>query len=126
MENFRAHVEIPHAFDDIPDVAFLSGHTLNELINSERRATEYAVTKSGHMNKTIILPEVNAFTLGQLICLLELQTAFAGELLSINAFDQPGVEEGKNATYALLGRPGYDDKRRELISAGEKTARYII
>lgn len=126
VENFRARVEIPHAFDDIPDVAFLSGHTLNELINSERRATEYAVTKSGHMNKTIILPEVNAFTLGQLICLLELQTAFAGELLSINAFDQPGVEEGKNATYALLGRPGYDDKRRELASAGEKSARYII
>ena len=88
--------------------------------------TEYAVTKSGHMNKTIILPEVNAFTLGQLRCLLELQTAFAGELLSINAFDQPGVEEGKNATYALLGRPGYDDKRRELASAGEKSARYII
>lgn len=57
------------------------------------------------MNKNIIMPEVNEFTLGQLIMLFEMQTAFAGELLGIDAFDQPGVEEGKNATYALLGNP---------------------
>ena len=53
-------------------------------------------------------------------------TAFAGELLSINAFDQPGVEEGKNATYALLGKPGYDEKRAELAAQPEKAAQYII
>ena len=57
------------------------------------------------MNKNIIMPEVNEFTLGQLIMLFEMQTAFAGELLGIDAFDQPGVEEGKNATYAMLGKP---------------------
>ena len=57
------------------------------------------------MNKNIIMPEVNEFTLGQLIMLFEMQTAYAGELLGIDAFDQPGVEEGKNATYAMLGKP---------------------
>lgn len=126
VEKFRREVMIPHAFDDIPGVAFLSGHTLNELINAERVATEHAVTASGHMNKTIIMPEVNEFTIGQLIMLFELQTAFAGELLGIDAFDQPGVEEGKNATYALLGKPGYDEKLKELRNTAVKDKKYII
>ena len=126
VERFRKTVEIPHVFDDIPAVAFLSGHTLNELINAERLATEHAVSVSGHMNKTILLPEVNEFTIGQLLMLFELQTAFAGELLGIDAFDQPGVEEGKNATYALLGKPGYDEKLEELRSSAVKSDKYII
>lgn len=126
VDNFRKTVEIPHVFDDIPAVAFLSGHTLNELINAERVATEHAVTVSGHMNKTILLPEVNEFTLGQLLMLFEMQTAFAGELLGIDAFDQPGVEEGKNATYALLGKPGYEEKLQELKSSSAKSDKYII
>ena len=96
------------------------------MISCEQRATEYAITKSGHMNKTITLPEVNPFTIGQLLYLFEVQTAFAGELLNINAFDQPGVEEGKNATYALLGKNGYQAKKAELDAAPAKDPRYII
>ena len=126
VDRYRQEVSIPHGFDNIPDVAFLSGYTFNELITSEQRATEYAITKSGHMNKTITLPEVNPFTIGQLLYLFEVQTAFAGELLQINAFDQPGVEEGKNATYALLGKPGYEGKRKELGEAPAKEARHTI
>ncbi|MCH5278673.1 MAG: glucose-6-phosphate isomerase [Christensenellaceae bacterium] len=126
VDKYRVDFEIPHAFDDIPNVAFLSGHTLNELIQAERIATEHAVTVSGHMNKTIMLPIVNEFTIGQLIMLFELQTAFAGELLGIDAFDQPGVEEGKNATYALLGKAGYEEKLRELQNSAKKEEKYII
>ena len=74
-------------------------------------ATEYALLKAKRLNRTIHLPEVNAFTVGQLLYFMEVETAFAGELLNINAFDQPGVEEGKNATYALFGRPGYEEKK---------------
>ncbi len=126
VDKYRAEIEIPHSFDGLPDVSFLSGHTFNELIQSEQRATEYAVTKSGHLNKTITLPEVNAFTIGQLLYYFEMETAFAGELLGIDAFDQPGVEEGKNATYALLGKTGFDEKRAELDAMPEKNARYIV
>lgn len=126
VEAYRSEVMIPHAYDAIPDVAFLSGHSFNELIQTERFATEYALTKSGHMNKTILLPEVNAFTIGELLYLFEMQTAFAGELLNINTFNQPGVEEGKNATYALLGKTGYDAKKRELDSAPKKRADYTV
>ena len=47
-------------------------------------------------------------------------------MLNIDTFNQPGVEEGKNATYALLGRPGYDEKRTELANAPQKQNKYII
>lgn len=126
VERYRSEMQIPHAFDEIPDVAFLSGHSFNELIQTERFATEYALTKSGHMNKTILLPEVNAFTIGELLFMFEIQTAFAGELLNINTFNQPGVEEGKNATYALLGKTGYDEKKRELDAAPKKKESYTV
>lgn len=116
VEKYRTEFEIPHAVDENPNVAFLSGHTFNELISAERRATEHAVTASGHMNKTILLPEVNAETIGQLIMFFELATAYAGEMLGINAYDQPGVEEGKNMTYALLGKKGYEAKLEEMKS----------
>ena len=114
VEKYRTEFTIPHAVDENPNVAFLSGHTFNELISAERRATEHAVTVSGHMNKTILLPEVNANTIGQLMMLFELATAYAGELLGVNAYDQPGVEEGKNMTYALLGKKGYEAKLEEM------------
>lgn len=126
VDKYRTEVKIPHAFDHIPNVAFLSGHTLNELIKAEQAATEYAVRKSGHLSKTITLPEVNAFTVGQLLYMLEVQTAFAGELLNINAFDQPGVEEGKNATYALLGKEGFEEKRAELEAETARNSRFMI
>ena len=123
---YRTSMEIPVGFEDIPAVSFLSGHTFNELIHAEQAATEYALLKAKRLNRTITLPEVNAFTVGQLLYFMEVETAFAGELLGINTFDQPGVEEGKNATYALLGRPGYEEKKAELDARPKKKEEYII
>ena len=56
----------------------------------------------------------------------QLQTAYAGAILNVNTFNQPGVEEGKNATYALFGRAGYEEKKKELDSAPQKADKYII
>ena len=105
--NYRTRVEIPGGYDDIPSLSFLKGHTFNELILTEQSATEYAINASQKWSRTITLSKLNANTLGQLLYFFEMETAFAGELLNINAYDQPGVEEGKNATYALMGRKGY-------------------
>ncbi len=126
VDNFRKTVVISDGCEDIPDVNFLSGHTLNQLINAERVATEYALTIKNRLNRTIYLPEVNAFTLGELLFFFELETAYAGEMLNINTYNQPGVEEGKNATYALLGKKGYDKKREELNNAPKKSDKYIV
>lgn len=126
VDQYRTTFTIPAGYENIPAVSFLGGHTLNELIKVEQIATEYAVFKSRKLNRTITLPEVNAFTVGELLYFFEVETAFAGELLNINTFDQPGVEEGKNATYALLGRPGYEAKRVELDNRPVKKSKYIL
>ncbi len=126
VDKFRREMEIPKIYEDIPSLGFLGGITQSKLIKTEQMATEYALYKSKKMNLTITLSEVNEFTLGELLYMFEVATGFAGELLEINAFDQPGVEEGKNATYAMFGRPGYDEKKKELDSRPEKKDKYII
>jgi glucose-6-phosphate isomerase len=110
----------------MPSLGFLGGVTHNELIKNEQLATEYALTKAGRMNMTLTLPKVTPQTLGQLLYFFEVATAFAGYLLNIDPFDQPGVEEGKNATYALFGRPGYEAKKQEMDNAPEKEAKYVM
>lgn len=125
-EAYRTEYVIPTGCEDIPDVGFLGGHTFNELITAERIATEYALTKSQRLNNTILLGEVNANTVGQLLYFFEMQTAYTGAMLGIDTFNQPGVEEGKNATYALLGKNGYEAKKQELDAKPAKRADYII
>lgn len=125
VENYRATVEISEGCKDIPDVSFLCGHTMNELITAERKATEYALTTANRLNYTITLPEVNAFTIGELLYMFEMETAYTGAMLNINTFNQPGVEGGKNATYALFGRQGYEATKAEMDSAPKKNTDYI-
>ncbi len=125
VENFRKETPISNGCKDFPDVNFLCGHTLSELINSERKATEYALTTAKRLNYTVTLPEVNAFTIGELLYYFELETAYAGAMLNIDTFNQPGVEGGKNATYALFGRKGYEKTREEMENAPKKKADYI-
>ncbi|RKY87935.1 glucose-6-phosphate isomerase, partial [candidate division KSB1 bacterium] len=69
---------------------------------------------------------VSAFTIGQIFQMLEIATAFAGKLFEINPFDQPGVEEGKIVTYALMGREGYEDKRLEVMDELQKRVVYEV
>lgn len=126
VNEFRVVTNIPHGQEDIADVSFLGGHTLNELITKEYKATEYALTKANRMNYTIVLPCVSANTIGQLLYLFEMQTAFAGAMMNLNTYNQPGVEEGKNATYALLGKSGYDEKREELNLAKKKVCEFVV
>lgn len=121
VENFRGDVEVPK---NGAGLDFLSGHTLSELTNIEQYATEYALAKAGRMNMTINLPAVDEYHLGELMYFLEMQTAYAGAMLGVNAFDQPGVEEGKNAAYALLGKQGFEQKRKELSQA--KATEYTV
>jgi len=126
VEKYRETIEIPKLYGDMPSLGFLGGVTHNQLIQTEQIATEYALTVAGKMNMTITLPQVTAKSLGFLLHFFEIATAFAGELMDINAFDQPGVEEGKNATYALFGRPGYEEKKKELDTRPKRDERYII
>ena len=61
----------------------------------------------------------------ELLYLFEMQTAYTGAMLNIDTFNQPGVEGGKNATYALFGRQGYESTKEEMNSARQKKEDYI-
>ena len=126
VTNYGCKMPIAHGCEDIPDVGFLGGHTMQELIQAENKATAYALMRAGRMNYTINLPEVNAFTLGQLMFLFELQTAYTGALLNVNTFNQPGVENGKKATFALLGKKGYEGQKKEMDGAPALDDKYIV
>src|SRR5438105_4824745 len=99
-------IQIPRAYDNIAALAYLGGHTLGELFRTERVATARALADQGRMNMTLELPRIDARSIGEFFMHLEIATAYAGVLYDVNAFDQPGVEHGKDLTYALMGRTG--------------------
>jgi glucose-6-phosphate isomerase len=120
VDHYQSTVTIPPAYADLEGVSYLGGHTFNALIQAEQQATEIALNDAGRPNITHHMPAINAFTLGQLFMLFEMQTAIAGALLNINTFDQPGVEAGKIATYALLGRNGFSERRDQIAAARQR------
>ena len=126
VERFDREVPIPEGPPDLSSAAYLGGHSLGELMAAERRGVELALTAAGRPNCRHALPEVNPFTVGQLLYMLEVQTAFSGELYGVDAFDQPGVEAGKVATYALMGRPGFGDERRRIEALPAPRPEYVI
>ncbi len=102
-----------------PDLAYLPGHTLGELLNAEYEATATALAEMGRMSCTLRLPALSAGTLGELIMFFQLATGYAGVWYGIDPFDQPGVELGKRLTYAAMGRPGYERTARAEAPADE-------
>lgn len=114
---FDRELKIPALFPDKDATGYLGGRSFGELLNAEQTGTEAALTVAGRPSLRLDVPAVNAYTLGQLLYLLEAATAFAGELYGIDAFDQPGVEAGKQATFALLGRKGYEAQKAAIAGA---------
>jgi glucose-6-phosphate isomerase len=111
---FAQTIEIPAPGAEADALSYLGGHTLAELLWAEQKSTAWALAQKGHPSLTITMPKVDARSVGALIYMLEMATAVAGELYDINAFDQPGVELSKKATYALMGRAGYEQLAREI------------
>ena len=126
VQERASDVTIPHAFGDVKELGYLGGHSLGELIGIEQRATAGALAKRGRPNLTIHLDRVDAWHVGGLMMLLELATAYAGQLYGVDAFNQPGVELGKQFAYALLGRPGAEEAKKEWDSIPVPDPRWTV
>ncbi len=102
-------------------VSYLGGHTINELFDAEERATEAALWLAGRPVTRIEFPRVDAGSVASYFHFMEVQTVAAGALLGIDPLDQPGVEEGKKFAYGLMGRKGFEGKKKELdgLPAGD-------
>jgi glucose-6-phosphate isomerase len=113
VKRARGDVTIPKMHSDVPELAYLGGHSLGELLDVERRATAGALARRGRPNMTLELDSVDEWHIGALFMLLETATIYAGALYGVNPLDQPGVELGKQFTYAMLGRADATEAREE-------------
>ena len=126
VESYRAGVTVVDVPAGIPDLDYLNGAELGQLLQREQLATAWALTQAQRPNFTINVPTIDAATIGEFFYLYELQTVMGGALLNVNPFGQPGVEAGKNATYALMGREGYETLREELTATTGEIDRYRL
>lgn len=114
IEDFGSDIAIVD--EDIPSMNYLKNHSLKELINAEQEATELSLLKAGIPNMRLNVPMIDAYYMGQLFMFFEIVTAVTGMLYGINPFTQPAVEEGKNLTYGIMGRKGYEAKAAEVTA----------
>lgn len=127
VEDHGRELSIPTAYGDLDGVGYLGGNGLGGLLNMEQRATELALVQQQRPVMTLTVPQVNAFTLGQLFYLFEVAAVFAGGLHRINPLDQPGVERSKRLTYGLAGRKGFEAFRAEVEAwQARKRAEYLL
>ncbi len=93
---------IPSRYVDLEAVAPLAGHTVGELLSAELRATRETLARNGRPSRTLRFAALDAPLLGELIMLLEVETVVVAELLGVDPFDQPAVEESKVLTREYL------------------------
>lgn len=110
-------------------LSYLEGQSFAELLNAEKRATEYALLESERPNFTIRFEGsqagIQADEIGEFINLWQITTAYAGHLLNIDAYDQPAVETGKLATFGLMGRSGYAEWKTKVDQRLASTSRVL-
>jgi glucose-6-phosphate isomerase len=97
--------------------AYLAGIDLGALLRAEQQGTAVALARAGRPSTTWVLPSLAPAPLGALLLALELQVAAQATLLGVDAYDQPGVEAGKVAAFALLGRAGYEGEAARIAAA---------
>jgi glucose-6-phosphate isomerase len=119
VEQFRRDLGLVGSGD------FLQGKKFSQLLALAAEATEWALVRQQRPNCTIILPEINPYYWGGLLLFFEMATAYEGELLNVNAFDQPGVESYKHYMYYKLRKPGLpkeisEDIKRHPLSKDQK------
>jgi len=106
VEDHGLEVVIPGRSDLPDELSYLPGRSLNELLAAECAATSGALASAGRMHTVLRVPEVSEDSLGELLMFYQLATGFAGAWYGVNPFDQPGVELGKQLTFAAMGRAG--------------------
>ncbi len=100
---------------DLDGLNYLAGKSVDFINKSAMNGTMLAHTDGNVPNLVVNVPEQNEFYLGELFYFFEFACGVSGYLLGVNPFDQPGVESYKKNMFALLGKPGYEKEREELL-----------
>lgn len=120
VERFGNKLTIPSSMKGVETLDYLAGSNFQTLINAEKLGTEYALLESQRPTMTLLFPTISPETIGQFLMLYEVAVSYMGALLGINTYDQPAVQLGKDATYALMGKTGYADLNKKIQAAVAK------
>ncbi|HOY32174.1 MAG TPA: glucose-6-phosphate isomerase [Bacteroidales bacterium] len=115
VEKPGRNLTVPVEQDDADGLNYLAGKRISEVNKMAATGTAIAHNDGGTPVITISIPELNEFTLGELIYFFEFACGVSGYMLEVNPFDQPGVEAYKNNMFALLGKPGFEEKQKEIF-----------
>lgn len=115
VETSREEIIIGEEPVDLDGLNYLAGKSVDFVNKSAMNGTILAHTDGQVPNLMINIPQVNEFYLGELFYFFEFACGVSGYLLGVNPFDQPGVESYKKNMFALLGKPGYEAQREELL-----------
>lgn len=115
IEKTDADIVIQEEADDLDGLNYLAGKDMDFVNKSAMNGTILAHTDGNVPNLMVHIPEQNEFYLGQLFYFFEFACGVSGYLLGVNPFDQPGVESYKKNMFALLGKPGFEKEREELL-----------
>jgi glucose-6-phosphate isomerase len=105
---------IPDSFPYLDDTAYLAGKDMKDLFHAEFQGTRLSLTEAKTPNFTLFLEDINGYTMGALFYLFEMVILFLGVLYKVNAFDQPGVEQGKIYTKAIMGGKELETERIKI------------
>lgn len=115
VEKSKAELIINEEPVDLDGLNYLAGKTVDFINKSAMNGTILAHTDGDVPNLMVTIPEQSEFYLGQLFYFFEFACGVSGYLLGVNPFNQPGVESYKKNMFALLGKPGFEKEREELL-----------
>lgn len=115
IEESREEIILEEEPVDLDGLNYLAGKSVDFVNKSAMNGTILAHTDGQVPNLMVTVPEVNEFYLGELFYFFEFACGISGYLLGVNPFNQPGVESYKKNMFALLGKPGYEEQREELL-----------
>jgi Glucose-6-phosphate isomerase len=116
VEKSREEIVLEAEPVDLDGMNYLAGKTVEFVNKSAMKGTQLAHVDGGVPNLVVSIPEQNEFCLGQLFYFFEFACGVSGYMLAVNPFNQPGVESYKKNMFALLGKPGYEALRAELMA----------
>ena len=126
VERFAQKLAIPNSMKHVQALQYLGGANFQTLINSEKLGTEYALLESHRPTMTLLFPHISPQTVGQFLYLYEVAVSFMGGLLNIDPYDQPAVQLGKDATYALMGKDGFADLAKKIQAVAKRERKFLV
>lgn len=114
VEKVNHTLKVPSDEANLDGLNFLAGKRVDEVNKMAELGTQLAHVDGGVPNIRLVIPELNEYSLGELLYFFEIACGISGYILGINPFNQPGVEAYKKNMFALLDKPGYEEEAKAL------------